>query len=106
MAMLGHPEGSDYLALVARELWLERSRARRWRLGSACFLRWPYIAPSAANLADSRTRPTDLCAHSHRVYLWYGGFRRPGGMESRNFLQRCRSVLGILPGILGQLRIF
>jgi hypothetical protein len=47
----GPSQKSDALALVARELWLERSRTHRWTLGPACLLRWTYIAPGAANLA-------------------------------------------------------
>jgi hypothetical protein len=37
MAMLGHPEKRDFLALVARELWLERNRGHLGQWGQLVF---------------------------------------------------------------------
>ena len=41
-------------------------------LGPDSWRRGPCIAFDAANLADSRTRPTRLCARSHRIHRWHG----------------------------------
>ena len=67
--------------------------------GEFIFYSWPYIAPSAANLADSRTRPTYLCARSHRIYCWRVDCCRPRGIESCILVQRCPPVWKSYPGL-------
>jgi hypothetical protein len=98
--MLGHPKEHNYPALVARELSIERHGGTRYLLGPSVFRRWPNIASGPTNLADSRTRPTHLCARSHRIYLRRTCYRQPCSME---FAAEFSNVsLELYPGSWGE----
>jgi hypothetical protein len=100
----GPSQKSDALALVARELWLERSRTHRWTLGPACLLRWTYIAPGAANLAvRGLDRRIYVPVHLASIF----GMAAFAGQAAWFLVvyTALSNLFGLLPGILGRLRI-